>query len=657
MGIAADITIIVVTALIGGLLAQKIKQPLILGYIVAGIVLGPFAAGVVHDAHEIELLAEIGVALLLFAIGLEFSLSELKPVRNVAVIGTTIQVALTWAFGYALGTLLGLPLNAALWLGAIVSVSSTMVTLKTLMSRGLLGTLSARVMIGILIVQDLAVIPMMIILPQFSNPEGDFLQVGTAIGKASIFLVLMFILGRKLIPKLMGYIAGWNSRELFMLSITALGLGIGYLTYIFGLSFAFGAFVAGMVLSESDYGHQALNDIVPIRDLFGLLFFTSVGMMLEPTQFIANWQFILILLVAIGVFKGLIFFGLVRFFGYINIIPLAVGFGLFQVGEFSFVLARKALETKAIDSSLYSSFLAVSVISMLITPAMSALAPILYNRFRSNNQLKEFQTANMPKDHLHDHIIIAGGGNVGQHIAEILSKLSIPFVIVELDHNRLISCKAAGNPVIYGDITQPAVMEAAHVKSATLLLVTSPSMVISDAIVEQALHEKPDLHIVARANTQQQVEALQKKGVYMTVLPDMEAGLEIARQALVHLEVPVTLIHQYSDELRRQMYAPIFDLKNNYKTLNQLRRFKQLMEISWVTLPEGSPLTGKSLIDSAIRLRTGVSVVGVMREEEFLSNPKADTVLNPGDLVAVFGNQFEREVFSELVFSHESQTS
>lgn len=283
MGIASDIVIIVVAALIGALVAQRLKQPLILGYILAGVVVGPYTGGItIGDIHEIELLAEIGVALLLFALGLEFSLSELKPVRNIALLGTPIQIILSAAFGFALGRYLGWPPAQAVWFGALISLSSTMVTLKTLTGRGLMGTLSSRVMIGMLIVQDLAVIPMMIILPQLGDPEAGLPLLAVAVGKSIIFLVLMLYLGKKILPWLLGTVAQWNSRELFILSTTAIGLGIGYATHLFGLSFAFGAFIAGMVLSESDYGHQALSDIIPLRDIFGLLFFTSVGMLLDP---------------------------------------------------------------------------------------------------------------------------------------------------------------------------------------------------------------------------------------------------------------------------------------------------------------------------------------------------------------------------------------
>ncbi|MBF0376274.1 MAG: cation:proton antiporter [Desulfamplus sp.] len=557
MGLAADIVIIMVAAFIGALTAQRLKQPLILGYIFAGVVVGPNTGGVtVGDIHQIELLAEIGVALLLFALGLEFSLSELKPVKKIALFGTPIQVILTISIGFCIGKVLGWSSISSIWFGALISLSSTMVTLKTLMNRGFVGTLSSKVMIGMLIVQDMAVIPMMIILPQLSNLDAGLPLLAVAVIKSIIFIVLMLYVGRKLLPWLLGHVAKWNSRELFILSVTAIGLGIGYATYLFGLSFAFGAFVAGIVLSESDYGHQALSDIIPLRDIFGLLFFTSVGMLLDPIFLLDNWIKIISLVLIIGILKGSIFFVLATIFKYINIVPIAVGLGLFQVGEFAFVLARTGIATNAIDQNIYSLVLAVSVVSMVLTPFASSMAAPIYKLKKELFNYEPLQTENIPHSGLKNHVVIAGGGRVGQHIAQILTKLKISFVIIELNYQRMVECKNGKFPLIYGDMTQHTVLEVSKLESSTLLLVTTPSITASQTIVKQALSIKPNLRIIARSDGVEQAKALYESGVYMAVLPEMEAGLEIATQALLHLKMPVGVIHEYVDEIRYQFYAP-----------------------------------------------------------------------------------------------------
>jgi len=544
---------------LGSLLAQALKQPLILGYILAGIAVGPFTGGVtVADVHNIEKLAEIGVALLLFALGLEFSLRELRPVRSIAVIGTPIQIVLTTAFGYGIGRWLGWDWVSSLWFGALISLSSTMVILKTLESQGMIGTLSSRVMIGMLIVQDLAIVPMLIILPQLSDSRLGLSALVAAAVKAAIFLALMIFLGTRIIPRVMKYVARWNSRELFLVTTTAIGLGIGYGTYLFGLSFAFGAFVAGMLLSESDFGYQALSDIIPLRDIFGLLFFTSIGMLLDP-QFLWNHLGLvmtLVLIVMLG--KGLIFASLSRLFRYRNVIPLATGLGLSQVGEFSFVLGRVGVETQSISPAFYSKVLTVTVVTMLLTPLISGWTAPLYallGRWLKPVHMKPFY---FPKTNIEDHFIIAGGGRVGRYVATILQRMEIPFIIVEYNSMRADELKASGLPMLFGDAEKEIILEAANTCKARLLLITTPVTLISKAIASQAKKLNHNINIIARAESIEEMQGLRDMGVSHVVQPEFEAGLEFVRQALLHRSIPADQIDQYTDRVRLELYRPIY---------------------------------------------------------------------------------------------------
>ncbi|PLY04002.1 MAG: portal protein [Desulfuromonas sp.] len=638
MGIAADIVIIVVAALLGGLVAQKLRQPLILGYILAGVAIGPFTGGItVSDAHEVEKLAEIGVALLLFALGLEFSLRELKPVRNVALIGGSLQILLTIGYGYGLGRWLGWDTGPALWLGGLASLSSTMVILKTLMARGMMGTLSSRVMVGILIVQDLAVVPLLILLPQLTNPAAGLPILGLAVIKSAVFLLLMFVLGTKLLPRLLAQVARYNCRELFLLTITAIGLGIGYLTYISGLSFAFGAFIAGMVLSESDYGHQALSDIIPLRDLFGLLFFTSVGMLLNPTFLVEHWRGVFVLVTLVGLGKGVIMAAIVRAFGYGNIIPLAVGLGMFQIGEFSFVLGQVGFAGGFLNGEQHSYILSATILSMLLTPLASGLTAPLYGLKKRYRQSETLETVNIPRDGLHDHVVIAGGGQVGRHVADILLKLNVPFVIIELEHRAVEECKRKGYPAIYGDASHQIVLEAATLQNARQLLVTIPHIASTEAIVRYVHEHHPDLRIVVRSVGREQMEALYEDGVHMVILPEFEAGLEIARQALLNLHYPVTQIQKFTDTARRDHYHHIYEDQAELKHIRLLKNARDLLELSWEELGAESLLVGRSLRQLDVRQLTGASVVGVLRNGEFTVNPSADLIFREGDMIALIG--------------------
>ncbi len=650
MGIAADIAIIVVAGLIGGLIAQQLRQPLILGYILAGLVVGPFTGGVtVSNIHDIELLAEIGVALLLFALGLEFSLKELKPVRHVALIGTPIQILLTIALGYGIGQLFGWQWIESIWLGGLIALSSTMIVLKTLMSQGRMGTLSSRVMIGMLIVQDLAVVPLMVILPQLDELATGLPVLALAALKAAIFLFLMIFGGTRIIPRVMTYVANWNSRELFLLAITAIGLGVGYATYLFGLSFAFGAFVAGMVLSESEYGHQALSDIIPVRDLFGLLFFVSVGMLLDPVFLLENWVTILVVVLLVSVGKGLIFGTVSSLFGYGNVVPLAVGLGLFQVGEFSFVLARVGISTNSISNDLYALTLTTAIVTMVLTPLVSGLTAPLYALRKQWFKREALQSINLPETGLRDHVLIAGGGRVGQYVAQVLQRLEVAFVIIEIDHRRVIQAQEHGFPVIYGDTSQEIVLEAGNVKQASLVLITTPAILVTSTIVDQVRRANPTVRIVARAEGIEQMQALHEHDVYEVVLPEFEASLEITRQALLHLNIAATDIQRFTDTIRRELYAPLYQSHSEYQAIAQLQNVSRLLELSWAKLTAGSPLAGRTIGEAKLRSQTGVSVVGVMRDGELYPNPDADYRFASGDLVAVMGDSHQLVAFQTLI--------
>jgi len=643
MGIATDIILLIVAAFVCGLIVQRLGQPLILGYIAAGVLLGPHTGGFsITNTHDIELLAEIGIALLLFALGLEFSLKDLKPVKKVALVGTPIQIMLTIGLGYGVGKLTGLDWKSSLWLGAMISLSSTMVLLKTLMNQGWLGTLSSKVMIGMLIVQDLAVVPMMIILPQLNNPAVGIPALGLAALKAGAFISGMVVLGTRLLPRLMAHIAKLGSRELFLLAITTIGLGIGYVTHLVGLSFAFGAFVAGMVLSESDFGHQALSDIIPLRDLFGLLFFTSVGMLLDPTFLLDNIGEVILLVLVVSIGKGLIFAFLARLFNYGNVIPLAVGLGLFQIGEFSFVLARVGISTDSISHDLYSLVLTSAILTMVLTPFVSGQTARLYSLKKRWFHHEALESSNIPEVGLADHVVIAGGGRVGFQIARVLKRLNIQFVIIELDHHRFEQARQSGMAAVYGDAGQEIVLEAAGVERASLLILTVPALVAARSVVEHARRMNGRLQVVARTSGPDYFDILAELGVSEVVLPEYEAGLELTRQALLRLGVPATEIHRHTDAARRELYADLSNNGEDYRVLSQLRGAERLFDLQWFRVASGSKVAGKSIGESEIRKRTGASVVGVVRDERLSPNPDANFVLQPGDLLAIIGSDKDR---------------
>jgi CPA2 family monovalent cation:H+ antiporter-2 len=553
--LVTDLTLVLAAALAGGFVARRFGQPLIVGYILAGILVGPFTGGLtVRHVEDIEQLAELGVALLLFSLGLEVSFRQLAPVRTVALAGGCVQIVLTIALGVVLAHRLGWAWQPALWFGALVALSSTMVALKTLQAQGRLGTLSSRVMLGLLVVQDLAVVPLMIVLPELSKPGGGIMQVILATGRAFLLLGLTVVVATRVVPKLMALVARWNSRELFLLTTTTVALGVGVAAWAFGLSLALGAFIAGLVINESEYAHQALSDVRPLRDIFGTLFFVSVGMLLDPALV---WRHIGTLGFVVGaviVGKAVIFAAVVRVFGYRRVVPVAVGLTLFQVGEFAFVLARVGLASGAITADLYALVLNTAVVTMALTPVVSGTTSQIYRRVRGPQTREPLQSVNVPETGLTDHVVIAGAGRVGRSIAEALDARRLPQVLIELDDRRFQQARTAGLAVIYGDASQEVVLEAAHLSRACALIITVPVYTDVRAIVQEARQIRPDVPIVARADGADAVRELSALGIEDVTSPELEAAIEMTRVALIHLALPADDIQRVTTTMRRDGY-------------------------------------------------------------------------------------------------------
>ncbi|MBF0263426.1 MAG: cation:proton antiporter [Magnetococcales bacterium] len=463
-------------------------------------------------------------------------------------------------------------------------------------------------------------------------------MLGWAALKAIAFLVVMLLLGNRLLPWLMRHIARWNSRELFVLSLLAVGLGVGYATYLVGLSFALGAFVAGMVLAGSHFGHQALNDIAPVRDLFAMLFFVSVGMMLDPAYLFGHLGLVLGVVALVGLGKGVIFFIVTRLFGYGNVIPWAVGLGLFQIGEFAFVLARIGRAEGAFDAETHALFLTVTIVTMLITPLVSSLTTPLYARVRDRAP-RAIQTIPPPEEALSDHVIVFGAGRVGSQIATVLRHAAIRHVVVEMDLHRLEKLQQQGSPVLYGDGSSEGVLHAARIDRARMALVTLPDPIASLGVIARLRELRPDLALMSRATGLDHIQALREAEVTEVVWPHLEAGLEMARHALTLLDLPATAIHRLTQQVRHESYAALDESGQAFQAFNRLREAEGLFDLEWVAIQADSTLEGRTLGESEVRARTGASVLCVLRAGEIHDNPGIGFRFETGDLVAMIGTR------------------
>ncbi len=652
MGIAADIVLIVVAAFIGGALARRLGQPLMVGYILAGVAVGPHTAGpTVGDIHDIELLAEIGVALLLFALGLEVRFKDMAAVKRLTLLGGPLQIALTTLFGFGLGrAFLDLSVIGAVWFGSMIALSSTMVVLKTMNAGGRAGTLASRAMIGLLVVQDLAVAPMLVVLPRLGDLESALPDLGFALLKALAFLAAMVVLGTRLIPWVLETIARWRSRELFLVAVTAVGVGVGYATYLVGLSFAFGAFAAGMVVSESEVSHQALADIVPLRDVFGLLFFASAGMLFDPAFLLENAVEVAVMLTAVMVGKFVIVAGLAAALGYGNRAPWIMGLGLAQVGEFAFVLARVGAQSGDISERLYNLALTVTLFSMILSPALCRFAEPAFQLWRKLRPRKQLlATLSVPDEGLRDHVIITGYGKTGYAAARVLSAAAVPFVVIEYDRPKAEVLRHK-SPVVWGDATRPEILEAAGVAKARLLFVAIPEESAVLMVIQSARAINSSLAVVARAASQEQLEELNRLGVTDAVQPQLEAGLEMVGLALNRFGWPAAEIQRFNQGVRSDLYRSLqgASLPPSCRSiLEELHDLDPAFDVEWAAA--GSEIAGKTLEQLDVRRLTGASVVAVRGGQGTQPNPGPEHIVEGGDTVLLLGAPEQRSAARELL--------
>lgn len=536
----ATVAILLAVALVGGMIAHRLRQPIILGYLLVGIAVGPHALGLVNDLEIVEAAAAIGVALLMFTLGLEISISQIREVGKVGIWGGIAQIAATFSLGLIVGlALFRWPVQQAVLFGLIISLSSTAVCLKILMERGELSSVHGRIMISILIAQDIAVVLMMVVMPLMAgNMENVPLELAIAAGKAVLFVGLAIMLGRWILPWLLGRVGGVRARELFLLTVLVLSLGAAAGTQMLGLSMVFGAFLVGLVLRETRFVHQALAEITPLRDIFAALFFISLGMLLSPEFLANNWASVLPMVGIIILLKLLVVFSIVKMFGYGARIALLTGAGLFQIGEFSFILALEGMNTGIVSDQFYSLILASAIISMLLTPFSISLfsrayPSILLRVVGRGLATREILPARVSvESEPPNRVVIAGYGRVGQNIAQGLRDAGIPYLVIDLDPGRISEARDSKRPRMYGDATNPRVLAQAGLDKTRALVITYPDPMAVVTTVKHALVINPNLSILARVHRKKEADELRRLGVTELVSPEYEASFRFIKRLL-----------------------------------------------------------------------------------------------------------------------------
>jgi CPA2 family monovalent cation:H+ antiporter-2 len=640
-----NIAVALVVAFVGGFLARRLGLPPIVGYLLAGVVIGPFTPGFVGDVETISQLAELGVIFLMFGVGLHFSLHDLWQVRDIAIPGALGQMALATGLGWALALAWGWSSAAGVVLGLAISISSTVVLLRALMDNGLLNTRHGSVTVGWLVFQDLATVLMLVILPALAPAAGglDWAAIGLTLVKVALFAALMVFAGGRLIPWLLLGIARTHSRELFILAVLALALGTALgAAQLFGVSLALGAFLAGVVVNESPLSHQVGADLLPFRDAFAVLFFVSVGMLVNPGYLFANAGHVAALTVVIVVGKALLGAVITFLFPHPAHTALIVGAGLSQIGEFSFIVGQAGLALGLLSRDQYSLILAGALISITLNPLMFRLVDPVERWLRARPALWARLNRHGPETvlvghALEGHVVVVGWGRVGHHVVDVLNYLGTPRLVIEADAQRVDALRKLGVPTLFGDAANSEVMAHAHLERARALVVTLPDESAAEVVVAAARQLAPQLPIIARAATQEGVARLAQLGAQDVIHPELAGGLEIVRGTLLRLGYLAHQVEQYAEAVRREHYDLAITSPDEHRILRQLIAAAGHIDLTWVRLGESDPLVGQTLAQADIRARTGASVIAIYRDGQLLANPKSQTVFQDGDQVGLIG--------------------
>ncbi|MEO0350689.1 MAG: cation:proton antiporter [Cyanobacteria bacterium P01_A01_bin.15] len=564
-GFILDLTVVLGASATGGYLASRLRQPVLLGYLFSGLVIGPLGFRLIEDTDAIQGLAELGVAFLLFSLGVQFSLAELNRVRNVALQGSLLQIGITTAAAATLSSLLGwsTSLVQGIFLGAVLSLSSTAVVLKTLTERGETNTRHGQIMLAILVAQDLALGVMLAVVPSL-NSQGSLLPVlGLSLLKVTAFIGGAIAAGYWLVPRIIRAVARTESGELFLLTLLALCLSVALITARLGLSIEIGAFAAGLMIAEIDYADHALSRFLPLRDTFACLFFTSIGMLIDPQILIQNAGIILELVALAMVGKALIVLPIVLSFGYSFTTALRTSLGINQIGEFSFVLALVGLENNLITEQTYLLLLGTTAITLVFTPILFKFATPIAEALVKSPRLQPFLTIwESPQemwveDDLTNHIVVAGYGRVGRVVCNILHHRGYPVLILENNEAAIQTLRHSQIAYILGDADSEQILDKAHLDKAIALAITLPDPASTRLLLKRALAIAPQLDIIARAHITAEIDSLTQAGAREVVQPEFEAALELGSHLLTILGNAPTDIQDTMAAIRHNRYLSI----------------------------------------------------------------------------------------------------
>ena len=636
-------------------LSHFARVPAIVAFLLTGVLVGPHGLALVQSVHEVEQLAEIGVILVLFAIGLEFSLADLFRMRRLVLVGGSLQVFGVVGVTFAILTLTGVAPPQAVFIGMIAALSSTAVVLRLLQQRAEVDAPHGRVSLGVLVYQDLMIVPMMLLIPVLAGGGGGLGSALAAFGvKAMAILILVYVMARFVVPRLLARVVGTRSRDLFLLVVVALGLAVAWAGAAAGLSLALGAFLAGLIVSESEFSHQALSDILPFRDLFAAFFFISIGMLLDLGTALEAPLAVGALAVGVLALKASIAGLAAVALGFSLRTAVLAGLALSQVGEFSFILAGSGIDAGLLDGATYQSFLAVAVLSIGVTPFLVAGAPRVadaLDRLPLPGRLKAGMLApSVPREDSgpRDHVVVVGFGVNGSSVTRAARVAGIPLVAIEMNPTVVAEERARGVDIHYGDASQAAVLEHAGIGRARVAVVAISDAAATRRIVSLVRTLNPACQILARTRYVREVEPLREAGAHRVIPEELETAVEIVARVLAAYFVPRRDIEGFLSEIRADGYEMLRTPPGTAPSLADLQLTLSELEVSTLHVDGGSELAGRKLIETDLRKLHGITVVAIRRGDVMLPNPGGDTVVQAGDDLIVLGLSDEVNAASRL---------
>ncbi|MBA6154593.1 monovalent cation:proton antiporter family protein [Gelidibacter maritimus] len=656
MPLLQDILILLAFSVVIVFVLQRLKLPSIIGFLLTGVIIGPYGLSLIKAVEQVEILSEVGVILLLFVIGMELSIKQLVSIKKTVFIGGFLQVGLTVGVAGLVYYFLGNSWNESVFVGFLFSLSSTAIVLKTLQDRQEISAPHARNALAILIFQDIIVVPMMLVTPMIAGESSDVtMDILMLLVKSAIVVVLTYVSARYIVPRLMHAVAKTNSKELFLLVTITLCFAIAFLTAGIGLSLALGAFIAGLIISESEYSHQATSIILPFRELFTSFFFVSVGMLLDLSFFLNNIPIILLLVFIVLILKSLVAAIAVAILKYPTKTALLTGLALFQVGEFAFILSKIGIKFNLLTAQTNQYFLSVSIVSMILTPFVIMFSePIadkvlgVKKRLGLKRDLESSGIEDIVEPQLENHLVIIGYGINGSNLAKAATSSNIPFIVIETNAEIVKREKAKGLPIIFGDATNDHILETVHLSRARAAVIAISGNTDTQNIIKKIRSISDSLYLVVRTRYVKETSELLALGADEVIPEEFETSIQIFEHILHNFLVPegdiVQLIHKVRAD-NYQMFKGDLKGPKTYRT-SEMADFniKSLRMRS-----DSNKFIGKPLREMNLRGLYGINILAIKRKDKLLESLQPDEIIKQGDIIYIQGAQSKVEEFYKLI--------